>query len=78
MNVSFDIFAKISVMGDDQHPLYQYLTNYPDDDIKGPVVWNFQKYLIARDGTVLAKWGPRTLPEDDQIIEAIEKELGKK
>lgn len=75
MHATFDLFAKISVMGDDQDPLYQYLTNYPDDKIKGPVVWNFQKYLVGRDGTVLEKWGPRTLPEDAQIVGAIEKAL---
>jgi glutathione peroxidase len=78
MNVSFEPFAKISVKGDDQAPLYRFLTNYPDENIKGPVVWNFQKYLVGRDGTVLAKWGPRTLPEDEKILTAIEKALASK
>jgi len=78
MHATFDLFAKISVKGDDQHPLYRFLTNYPDETIKGPVVWNFQKYLVGRDGTVLAKWGPRTQPEDEQVIEAIEKAIEKK
>ena len=78
MNATIDLFAKISVKGEDQDPLYQFLTNYPDEKIKGPVVWNFQKYLVGRDGTVLEKWGPRTLPEDDQVIAAVEKALAAK
>lgn len=61
--------------GDDQAPLYRYLTQHPDEAIAGDVVWNFQKYLVGRDGTVLAKWGPRTLPENKKIIEAVESAL---
>ena len=49
------MFAKVSVKGDDQIPLYQYLTNHPHEAIAGEVAWNFQKYLVGRDGTVLAK-----------------------
>lgn len=73
--MTFDLFAKVSVKGDDQCPLYQYLTRHPDSRIAGDVAWNFQKYLVGRDGTVLAKWGPRTLPEDKEVIDAIEKAL---
>jgi glutathione peroxidase len=73
--VTFDLFAKVSVKGDDQCPLYQYLTKHADSRIAGDVAWNFQKYLVGRDGTVLAKWGPRTLPEDKEVIDAIEKAL---
>ncbi len=61
--------------GDDQCPLYQYLTKHPDKSIAGDVPWNFTKYLVARNGTVLAKWGPKTLPEDPIIVEAVEKAL---
>lgn len=73
--VSFDLFSKVSVKGDDQCPLYQYLTKHPNKDIAGDVPWNFTKYLVGRDGTVLAKWGPKTLPEDKMIVEAVEKAL---
>lgn len=77
-NVSFDLFDKISVKGADQAPLYGYLTKHPDKAIAGDVQWNFQKYLIGRDGTVLAKFGPKTYPEDKQVTDAIEKALAEK
>lgn len=73
--MTFDLFAKVSVKGGDQCPLYQYLTKHSDSKIAGDVAWNFQKYLVGRDGTVLAKWGPRTLPEDKEVIDTIEKAL---
>ncbi len=72
MKVSFDLFAKISVKGEDQAPLYRFLTNYPDDAFAGPVRWNFRKYLIGRDGKVIAKFGTRTLPTDRRLIRQIE------
>ncbi len=72
---TFDLFAKISVKGDDQAPLYQYLTGHPDQAIAGKVTWNFQKYLVGRDGTLLAKWGPRTLPTDEKVIKQLEAAL---
>ena len=76
--VTFDLFAKVSVKGDDQCPLYRYLTGHSDSRIAGEVVWNFQKYLVGRDGTLLAKWGPKTLPEDKEVTDAIEKALAAK
>jgi glutathione peroxidase len=75
MKVTFDLFAKISVMGDDQAPLYQFLTNHEDEKVRGPVVWNFQKYLVGRDGRVWSKFSPRTMPEDSELIDALEKAL---
>jgi len=78
-NATFDVFAKISVAGDDQAPLYKLLANHPNAETAGKVQWNFQKYLVGRDGTVLAKYGPRTLPEDSKVIADIEAALaGKK
>jgi glutathione peroxidase len=73
--VTFDLFAKVSVKGEDQCPLYRYLTKHPDKAIAGDLPWNFTKYLIGRDGAVLAKWGPKTLPDDKTIVEAVEKAL---
>lgn len=55
--------------------MYQYLTSHPNKEIAGEVPWNFTKYLIGRDGTVIAKWGPKTLPEDPALVEALEKAL---
>jgi glutathione peroxidase len=77
-NVTFDLFDKISVKGEDQAPLYAYLTRHPDKAIAGDVPWNFQKYLVGRDGAVLAKFGPKTAPEDKEVIDAIEKALAAK
>lgn len=75
VKVTFDLFAKISVMGEDQAPLYKFLTEHPDPTIAGPVQWNFQKYLVGRDGAVLAMYGTRTLPEDEKVVADIEKAL---
>jgi glutathione peroxidase len=74
--VSFDMFSKISVKGDDQHPLYAYLTEEPAS--KGAVKWNFQKYLIDRTGRVIAKFAPGVEPLDDEIVKKVEALLGQK
>lgn len=75
MKVTFDLFAKVSVKGEDQCPLYKFLTEYPDKAITGEVPWNFQKYLVGRDGRVIAKFGPRTRPDADEVVKAVEQAL---
>ena len=62
--VEFPMFSKITVKGDGQHPLYRKLTGLPEP-IGGDVEWNFQKYLVAHDGTVVARFTPRTQPDDE-------------
>ena len=74
-DVTFDLFAKIKVRGRDQAPLYAFLTTYPDKAIAGKVSWNFQKYLVGRDGRVIAKFGPRTPPTSKKLIKQIERAL---
>lgn len=69
--VDFPMFAKISVKGDDRHPLYDALAG--DEDIS----WNFEKFLIGRDGKVAARFSPKTVPEDAAVVAAIEAELAK-
>jgi glutathione peroxidase len=69
--VDFPMFAKISVKGDDRHPLYDALAG--DEDIS----WNFEKFLIARDGSVVSRFAPKTEPNDPAIVSAIETELAK-
>ncbi len=76
--VTFDLFAKVSVKGADQCPLYKFLTTYPDKAVAGDVAWNFQKYVIARDGKVIAKFPPRAKPESEEVTGAIEKALAAK
>jgi len=72
--VSFPMFSKISVKGEDQHPLYKRLTDQPEP-IGGPVMWNFQKYLVDRSGRVVAKFDPRTRPDDEALIKAVDAAL---
>lgn len=68
--VTFDMFSKISVKGSDQHPLYQYLTN--DSPVSGSVKWNFQKYLVDRQGNVVAKFSPGTDPDEPEVVEKLQ------
>jgi len=75
-DVSFDMFAKVSVKGKDKCPLYRYLTGESDDhDFKGEVRWNFQKYLVGKDGKILARFDPPVSPEDEKVIQAIDAAL---
>ena len=74
--VSFPLYEKIDVNGDDRHPLYAELTEVADDDgHAGDIRWNFEKFLIAPDGTVAARFAPQTDPEDPKVVEAIESAL---
>lgn len=73
--VTFPMFSKISVKGDDMDPLYREITTMPEP-IGGDVLWNFQKYLLDRDGNVVQKIGPQTTPEDPAVTSAIEGLLG--
>ncbi len=78
-NVDFPMFSKIVVKGDGIHPLYAYLTSVatePED--AGAISWNFEKFLINRDGKVVKRFSPRTKPDAPEIVEAIEAELAKK
>jgi glutathione peroxidase len=94
-HVTFPVLSKISVAGDDQHPLYSALTSEiptadgneamrerfrgfnmtPNED--PDIVWNFEKFLIARDGSVAARFAPATTPDDPKLVTAIETELAR-
>jgi glutathione peroxidase len=76
-SVDFPMFSKITVKGDRQHPLYAKLTSQPEP-IGGEVQWNFQKYLVNRDGEVVARFDPRTVPDDPELVATIEGLLGAK
>lgn len=74
--VTFDLFSKVSVKGEDQCDLYKFLTDpATNGDFAGEIQWNFQKYLIDRKGRVVAKFEPKVTPEDPKVIEALEKAL---
>jgi glutathione peroxidase len=67
--VSFPMMSKISVKGDDIHPLYQWLTDKEKNGVEDSnVKWNFQKYLIGEDGKFLAYFSSRTKPMDEEIL----------
>jgi glutathione peroxidase len=95
-SVKFPMFEKISVVGDDQHPLYKELTGAapraqgdPDafrDRLKGfgmtpnqdpDVLWNFEKFLIGKNGEVVARFAPTVTPDDPAVVAAIDAELAK-
>jgi len=71
--LTFPLFSKISVKGEDKHPLYQYLTE--GSSFPGEVEWNFQKYLIDRLGKVVARYHHRTKPLSDEIVSDVESYL---
>lgn len=74
--VTFPLFEKIDVNGDDRHPLYAELTKTADaEGASGDVQWNFEKFLVSADGEVLARFRPRTEPEDEAVVKAIEAAL---
>jgi glutathione peroxidase len=75
-NVSFSLFDKIKVLGNDKSPLYAFLTNYPAVE-NGDVKWNFEKFLIDKKGNVISRFRSKVKPESDEITNAIEAELVK-
>jgi glutathione peroxidase len=75
--VTFPMSEKIEVNGDDRHEIYERLTQAPDEEGEaGDVQWNFEKFLVAADGTVISRFRPRVEPDDERIVDAIEKMLG--
>ena len=74
--VAFPLLEKIEVNGEGRHPLYAELTETPDaQGDSGDIQWNFEKFLISADGTVLGRFRPRTDPEAPEVLEAIEAAL---
>ena len=75
--VTFPMFAKIAVKGDDQHPLFTFLTAEETNPAHaGKISWNFNKFLVAPDGQIVNRFGSRTQPLDDAVTAAIEAALG--
>ena len=71
--VSFPMMAKISVAGDDINPLYEYLTT--ETEYKGPIKWNFTKFLLDRDGRVVGRFESAVNPLSDEMVSAIENQI---
>ena len=77
-NVSFDLFAKIDVNGPEASPVYKALTSKESDPkFAGDIKWNFEKFLIGRNGEIIARFPTGTKPDAPDVIKAIEAELAK-
>ncbi|MCM0606152.1 MAG: glutathione peroxidase [Xanthomonadaceae bacterium] len=70
--ISFPLFHKNKVKGDDKQPLYKFLVSNSPTDKDAEISWNFEKFLIAKDGTIAARFSPKTEPTDEKIIQKIE------
>jgi glutathione peroxidase len=71
--IDFPLFSKISVLGEDMHPLYEYLTSGAGNtDLAGSITWNFEKFLFDRNGRVSARFAPKTKPESEEVVRSIE------
>lgn len=77
-NVSFDMFAKIDVNGPEASPVYKALTSKETDPkFSGEIKWNFEKFLIGRNGDIVARFPTGTKPDAPEVVQAIEAELAK-
>lgn len=77
--VKFPMFAKISVKGEDQDPLYKFLTEKETNpQFAGDITWNFNKFLVDRDGKIVARFSSKDTPESEAVTSAIEKFLKEK
>jgi glutathione peroxidase len=71
--VTFPMFEKVEVNGEHRHPVYNELTAFPDSDGEaGDIQWNFEKFLVSPAGEVVGRFRPRTDPESEEVVGAIE------
>ncbi len=73
--VKFPMFAKINVNGDEQAPIYDFLKSNSDDHSN--IGWNFEKFIVGKDGKVAARFKTRTKPDAPEVVKVLEDELGK-
>lgn len=74
-NVQFPMFSKIDVNGEAQSPLYDFLKKSSED--QGNIGWNFEKFVIGKDGRVVSRFKTRTKPDAEEVVKVIETELSK-
>jgi glutathione peroxidase len=74
--VTFPLYAKVSVKGEDTTPLYQYITRDANPAVAGEIKWNFTKFLVDRSGMVVQRFEPAVKPDAPEVTAAIEKLLG--
>lgn len=76
--ITFPMFSKISVKGKDIAPLYSYLTQKSENGVAdAPVTWNFQKFLVGKDGKLIASFSPKAKVTETEIVSAVESALSK-
>ena len=74
--VTFPMFEKIEVNGPGRHPIYDELTAVPDGSGEaGDIQWNFEKFVLGPDGSAVARFRPRTVPDDPEVLSVIESNL---
>ncbi|HEX7166788.1 MAG TPA: glutathione peroxidase [Acidimicrobiales bacterium] len=74
--VTFPMYEKIDVNGENRHPIYERLVDVPDNKgHKGDVQWNFEKFLVSPEGEVVARFNPVVKPEDETLVAAVESHL---
>ncbi|MFF4760512.1 glutathione peroxidase [Streptomyces sp. NPDC001292] len=74
--VTFPMTEKVEVNGEGRHALYERLTGFADSDgYSGDIRWNFEKFLVGRDGKVVARFSPQTGPEAAELVAAVEEQL---
>ncbi|MBS1492791.1 MAG: glutathione peroxidase [Bacteroidetes bacterium] len=74
-NVTFPLFDKIKVLGDDRNPLYNRLIN--NAPFSGDVAWNFEKFLIDKNGNIVGRYKSKVTPDSEELVSAINTELAK-
>ena len=74
-DVTFDLFSKVDVNGQNRHPVYQFLAG-ENAAFPGDISWNFEKFLVDGQGKVLQRFSPKTSPSDASVIKSIEENLG--
>src|SRR5271155_4866185 len=74
-SVTFPMYAKVSVKGDDQTPLYKYLTTKANPALVGEIKWNFTKFLVDRNGNVVQRFEPDVTPDSPEVLAAIQQAL---
>lgn len=71
--VTFPIFSKIHVKGPDIHPLYRFLTDPElNNGFGGKITWNFNKFLVGKNGNILARYDSKVKPDDPKIVQELE------
>ncbi|MCW9705742.1 glutathione peroxidase [Fodinibius salsisoli] len=74
-DVSFPMFSKVSVKGEEQHPLFKYLTTAQNPDFTGTIKWNFEKFLVDKNGKLIRRFRSDVEPKNNTILKAIESAL---